>query len=89
MKKITISLHDSTYSNILDQAISEIDKGALTGARITRRAAQVILRTIMDSFPCEVFSCDKCGKIFSVEGDEGSLREQGAFCNKHLPGETE
>ena len=29
--------------------------------------------------------CDRCGKGFSLEADEGSVREEGAFCNRHLP----
>jgi hypothetical protein len=49
----------------------------------------LILETIMESFPSDVLLCDKCGKVFSIEADEGSVSEEGAFCNKHLPKEAE
>ena len=37
----------------------------------------------------DVLPCARCGKVISIEADEGSMREEGVFCNKHLPEETE
>lgn len=85
MKKVSIHIHDTTWDLILKKAISMIPSESLTGKGIVKKANQVILQTLMDAFPSEVLPCNKCGKIFSIEGDEGVLRETGTFCNKHVP----
>ena len=88
-KRVSITLDDMTYSKILDKAISDMRPNILSGKQITKKAGQLILRTIMDAFPSDVVPCDHCGKVFSIEADEGSMRDTGTFCNKHLPIETE
>ena len=86
--KISLNLDDTTYDLVLRKAITNIPEGkSLTGKAITKGARRLILETIMEAFPSDVCLCERCGKAFSVEADEGSLREEGAFCNKHLPEE--
>jgi len=78
MKRISIALDNTTLDLISRQATE-------TGKKLQT----VILETIMEAFPSDVFPCTRCGKIFSIEDDEGGLRSEGTFCNKHLPKETE
>lgn len=78
MKRISIALDNTTLDLISRQATES-----------GKKLQVVILETIMEAFPSDVFPCTRCGKIFSIEGNEGSIREEGAFCNKHLPKETE
>ena len=76
MKKLTVSLDETTYGLIQHQA-----------AESRRKVSQVAIEALLAAFPSDVCLCERCGKAFSVEADEGSLREEGAFCNKHLPEE--
>ena len=76
MKKLTVSLDETTFGLIQRQA-----------AESRRRVSQVAIEALLAAFPSDVCLCERCGKAFSVEADEGSLREEGAFCNKHLPEE--
>lgn len=39
---------------------------------------------LSEHFGMDLLLCQKCSKVFSVEADEGSLREDGAWCNAHL-----
>ncbi|WP_053764693.1 hypothetical protein [Leptospirillum ferriphilum] len=78
MKKLSITLDETTYGLIQRQA-----------AESRRRVSQVAIEALMVAFPSDVCQCDRCGKAFSVEADEGSVREEGAFCNKHLPMEED
>ena len=78
MKRLSLSLDDTTYDLVSRQA-----------AESRKKVSAVLLEAIMLAFPSDVCLCDKCGKLFSVEADEGSIREEGAFCNRHLPKETE
>ena len=88
--KISLTLDDLTYDLILQEAGSRLPPLPYRTPRLVDRAARrLILETIMAAFPSDLCLCEKCGKAFSVEGDEGSVREEGAFCNKHLPKETE
>ncbi|MHB8544082.1 MAG: hypothetical protein ACYC9S_08815 [Leptospirales bacterium] len=89
MKRISLALDDTTYDLVLKEAISRMDSGSLPGKKISKKAVRLIIETIMDAFPSDVLLCDKCEKVFSIETDEGSVREEGVFCNKHLPKETE
>ncbi len=77
MKKLSISLHDATYALISGQA-----------AESRKKVSQVAIEALMDAFPTDISLCDRCGKLFSIEADEGGLREEGVFCNRHLPKET-
>ena len=74
MKRVTISLHDSIYEKIKDEA-------TIKGHSVP----SVIMSRLTEEFMPALIVCDKCGKVFDIEADEGSLREEGAFCNKHLP----
>ncbi len=78
MKRLSLSLDDTTFDLVSRQA-----------AESRKKVSAVLLEAIMLAFPSDVCLCDKCGKLFSVEADEGSIREEGAFCNRHLPKETE
>ena len=78
MKRISLALHEETYELIKQEAKPSGKKPSL-----------VILQTIMLAFPSDVLPCARCGKVISIEADEGSMREEGVFCNKHLPKETE
>jgi hypothetical protein len=78
MKRISLTLHNTTLDLISRQA-----------TKSGKKLQAVILETIMEAFPSDVFPCTRCGKIFSIESDEGSMRSEGTFCNKHLPKETE
>jgi len=89
MKRISLALHDSTYELILRETISRTRTESLTGKAISKKAVQVVIETIMEAFPSDVLPCTKCGKVICIEADEGSMREEGVFCNKHLPKETE
>lgn len=85
MKRLSIALDDTTWELVLQKAVSEMAHDSLTGKGITKKAGMLIIQKIMEAFPSDVLPCETCGKIFSIEADEGSLREEGAFCNKHLP----
>ena len=78
MKKLSISLDDTTYGLISREA-----------AESRRKVSQVAIEALLAAFPSDVCLCERCGKVFSIESDEGSVREDGAFCNKHLPKEDE
>ena len=78
MKKLSISLDDTTYGLISRQA-----------AESRRRVSQVAIEALLAAFTSDVCQCVRCGKVFSIESDEGSMREEGAFCNKHMPKEEE
>ena len=78
MKRLSITLDDTTFDLIRQEA-----------ERRNKRVQTIIIDYLMIIFPSDVLLCDKCGKFFSVEADEGSLREEGAFCTKHLPREGE
>ena len=88
MKRIFLNLDDTTYDLILREAVPRKPPVPHRTTKLVDRAAsRLILETIMDAFPSGVCLCEKCGKAFSIECDEGSIREAGAFCNKHLPKE--
>lgn len=76
MKRVTLSIDDTTYGLICQEA-----------EKRNKRVQTIIIDYLMIAFPSDVLLCDNCGKVFSVEADEGSLREEGAFCNRHLPKE--
>lgn len=78
MKKLSINLDDTTYGLISRQA-----------AESRKKVSQIVTLALMEAFPSDVCQCERCGKVFSIESDEGSLREEGAFCNKHLPKKEE
>jgi len=52
----------------------------------TRNAWLVAL--LSEHLSLDILACSKCGKIFSIE-DEGTLRDEGAFCEKHRPKEED
>lgn len=87
MKRLSITLDDTTYGLILQEAVSRMEGEYSTGKAIEKKAVNLVLEAVMLAYPSDVMPCDKCGKIFSVEADEGSVREEGAFCNKHIPKE--
>lgn len=92
MKRISLVLDDTTYDLVRQQSISALSKSGnqWTESRVSRKATQIMVETIMAAFfSSDVCLCDRCGKGFSLEADEGSVREEGAFCNRHLPKETE
>lgn len=91
MKRVTLSIDNTTYDLVLRKPISVLSKSGnqWTGSQISRKATQIMIEVIMDAFSSDVSLCEKCGKVFSIEADEGSLREEGVFCNKHLPKEEE
>lgn len=78
MKRVTLSIDDTTYDLIRQEAVKR-------GIKIQT----LILDYLLIAFPSDVSVCFKCGKVFSIEADEGSLRDEGTFCNKHLPKERE
>ena len=79
MKRISVTLDDTTY-----QLLSE------SAAESGKKVPHVIAGVLMDAFPSDhLCLCEKCGKVFDIQADEGSLREEGAFCNKHLPVDEE
>ncbi|MEC4683037.1 MAG: hypothetical protein VST70_05085 [Nitrospirota bacterium] len=85
--KISLTLDDLTYDLILQDAGSRLPPVPYRTPRLVDRAARrLILETIMNAFPSDLCLCEKCGKAFSVEG---RVREEGAFCNRHLPKEME
>ena len=90
MKRISITLDPTTYDLILKEADSRLAPlPNRTPRMLDRAASRLIFETIMNAFSSDVCLCEKCGKAFSVEGDEGSVREEGSFCNKHLPVDPE
>ena len=90
MKRISLKLDPTTYDLIRQEAGSRLPPVPhRTPGLVDRAAGRLILETILQAFPSDVCLCEKCGKAFSVECDEGSMREEGAFCNKHLPKETD
>ena len=90
MKRISLTLDDTTYDLILREAVPRMPPVPHRTTKLVDRAAsRLIHETILDAFPSGAVLCDKCGEAFSVECDEGGIREEGAFCNKHLPKETE
>ncbi len=78
MKRISLTLDPTTYDLILREA-----------AESRKKVSQVAIEALLAAFPSDICLCEKCGKAFSVEGDEGNVREEGAFCNRHLPKEIE
>lgn len=78
MKRVTLSIDETTYELMHQEAVKR-------GIKIQT----LILNYLLIAFPSDVCVCFKCGKVFSIEADEGSLREEGTFCNKHLPSEEE
>ena len=85
MKRISLNLDDTTYDLILREAVPRMPPVPHRTTKLVDRAARrLILETIMDAFPSGAVLCDRCGEAFSVECDEGSIHEEGAFCNKHL-----
>lgn len=89
MKRISLALDDTTYELILRETLSRTRTEPLTERAISKKAVQLIVSTVMEAFSSDVLPCTRCGKIISIEADEGSLREEGVFCNKHLPKERE
>ena len=76
--RISLNLDATTYECVVRQAEE-------SGQKISA----LLLEVIMEKFsPPEVCVCAKCGKPFSIEADEGSIREEGAFCNRHIPQAT-
>ena len=90
MKRVSLKLDDTTYDLILRKAVPLMPPVPHRTTKLVDRAAsRLIHETILDAFPSGAVLCDKCGEAFSVEGDEGSIREEGAFCTKHLPKDGE
>lgn len=85
MKRLSLTPDDTTYELILREAYSRLKDATPTGRAIQKKAVHLVLEAVMLAYPSDSILCDKCGKLFSIEADEGSIREEGAFCNKHVP----
>lgn len=73
MGRLTITLPDVLLDTIDSQA-----------AAVGKKRSVFLIQYLSDAFGLDLLTCEKCGKKFSVEADEGSFRDDGSWCNAHL-----
>lgn len=64
-----------------DLILTEIDRRA---SEEGKKRSVWFTQFLSEALGLDVFVCEKCGQVFSIDGDEGSLRVDGPWCNKHL-----